>query len=274
MKQKKTAVLLLCWTHVLLSWGGPHSAQSAESHALASVSFRDGVTLFSPALFSQERSEIRLCYQNLYLCSELQSVHLEGAFHHPRIRWGASFRTFGYTHYRTFTEALSSCIKLSRSTLLGASLHLTTLRYTGMERCSNQLMIDVDLAQSIKGEVTLYSQYAQNFFLSPRTASEFIETDRCHLSVGATLPILHNTHFYLESECYDWQRITLKCAFEHLTNGFAIRLGCKGLPLTPSFGFGYHWKTWQIDVADQWQIHLGHQIAIGIHFQIHQLIRP
>ena len=264
MLTKKTTVLLLCWTHILSLWGNssvepPIRFQTAKSLSLANVTPSNGFTLFAPSLFLSERHIVRLSYQSHYLCSELQSFATESNFLFHRFRAAASFQTFGYSRYRFSDWGTSVATRVGNATSLGCSAHLQAFHYTGAEHTLFQPEFSFSISHNIRENSMLYANY--------------ILRQKSILSSGYSLS-LTNTCWIIEGELLNWSSLTIKCAYEYLVNRFSIRLGAFGLPLTPTFGFGYLHKDWLINAGSQWNMHIYHHLSIDIIYHFHTKTQP
>jgi hypothetical protein len=231
-----------------------------------------GVTaspLFNPALIVlAEQRSIGIHYFNRYAVQELGTASGSYFLPNPILPAGIHMASFGYDAYRQSMFRLLTGKRLSETCILGLSLQYSLLQTALFEEVPARLAADLGIGYSP----------VENLFAG------LLIMNLPSVSVGDNVLARKDFTPYLIQAGLQWEYInsllmsaTLETGDERTLAGsigieyqpsddFSIRAGLKGLPLLPSFGFGYRYAHFFIDAAAVYHPVLGISTGIGFSY--------
>jgi hypothetical protein len=235
----------------------PMGARSA-SLANASVALED-VWAFhhNPgALASIDRFSAGVCYENRFLLRELQSQGMVAAqpLKTGVISIGAQFS--GYELYRTQKVGVGYSLKMSEKLSGGVQLNYQGLRLPENYGSRNSVTAEAGVIGSITDE---WKIAASVFNIGRSRLSEFAD-DRFTtlMRLGTSYKVSDKALFLLEAEKNLEYRLRGKLGVEYKPiEPFFIRFGAATAPVEISFGFGYRYKGFQLDLGSAYHQVLG-----------------
>ena len=239
-----------------------YGQRSAESIAKGETLPSAGVSLFSPSITENNCIEISLHHENLYCTKELNSAYIESRFPFHPLPICIQFNFGGYRHYRRYTLSTSTSQKLSNRLSIGCILNYTFYNYTGKSSPEFSIGTHVDCLWQLSEQHKLYGKIFHQFL-----TKESINTEKNWISFGYEL-CLNNIEWITELNLWDYEKLKYHMGFEYEFASFMIRLGAKGLPMTPSYGLGYEKKQWKGSVSASWLPALGHSFSIDICYHL------
>jgi hypothetical protein len=225
--------------------------------------------LFNPALIAlSEKNSIRMNYFNRYALRELGTIN--GSLYLPNdmLSMGVDVSSFGYDAYRESMFRLLTAKRLNERWTLGISIQYAFLQTELFEEQPAQLSADMGLTYSPVDNLLINLLIIN--FPSASFGYEYIEK----------MEFMH----YLIQAGFQWEVINSMFISAALSTGeaytvggslgveyvafddFSIRAGVKGAPMLPSFGFGYRFSDFSVDVAAVYHPVLGISTGVGISF--------
>jgi hypothetical protein len=224
--------------------------------------------MFNPSLIAMSaRKSVRLNYFNRYALKELGTAG--GSIYLPDIPFPTGFdvSSFGYDAYRESMFRLLMAKRLSSHWALGVGIRYALLQTELFEEQPARLSTDVGVTY-IPVDNLLISMFIMNL-PSVSFNDKYIE-DKIFTS-------------YLIQAGFQWEvinRLLISAALSATDNtmggcfgieyapfdDFSIRAGLKGAPMLPSFGVGYCFSDFEIDVAVVYHPVLGVSQGVGVAF--------
>jgi hypothetical protein len=225
--------------------------------------------LFNPSLIAlYERHTVRINYFNRYGLKELGSVN--GSLYLPNdmLPVGVDIASFGYDAYRESMFRLLVAKHLNSRWTFGVSVQYAILQTELYEEQPAQLSVDMGLTYAPVDNL-LTSLLIINC-PSIIFDDKFIEKKEfmCYLIQAGFLWEVMNRMF-ISTALTTSESCTLGgcIGLEYVPfSDFSIRAGIKGAPLLPSFGFGYSFSGFNVDVAVVYHTVLGISTGVGLSF--------
>jgi len=243
---------------IVLSQGWTPAGARSMSMANASTTFNDVWAYHNNpgALGAVDKFSVGLSYENRFLLKELQNQALAIAI--PLkvgvISVGAHF--YGYSQYRSTKVGLGYSMKLSEKLYAGVQLN-----YQGLQLSSNY-----GSKSSMTAEAGIYAKITEKWKLGISTfnlgrakLSDY-QDDRFSTIVRLGSSYQFSKNLIVSAEFdkdldYD---LRLKLGAEYqVVDNFYVRGGFASAPTDLSFGFGYHFKQFHIDLGSAFDRNLG-----------------
>lgn len=230
--------------------------------SLGSITVGTGSPL---SLAGQEDSPNQLLagYRNKFSMKELAISSFAGLYRSSFMTNALSVASAGYEDYRQTTVGLHARKKLSRQISLGIALHSLSVSAIVLEKSIWEVYPRLGMEFRPNEALTL-GLYVNNPIRFGSTDQERLAT---HFSAtaGASYRIFEQMLFASEYEWMDTDMHRFRLGMEFaLLPELKIRAGLANRPLSPSFGFGYHYKQWVVDVASERHRYLGTSLSIGL----------
>lgn len=204
-------------------------------------------------------------YYNPYGLQELGTV--SGSFHYPN-RWlsaGVQFSSFGYEAYRKTMFRLVSGKQLGERWSLGIGVQYVTLQTELYDEQQSRLSTDIGVlfTASDHWQMGVAVLHAPSVSLGDKAAdSKQLTPFSFHTGFGWKII---DPMTLLGSVIATKENIRVETGIEYtLFDAFFIRAGIRTDPLLPSFGLGYTYSLFTIDVAAVSHPVLGMQTGIGL----------
>ncbi|MDR2809187.1 MAG: hypothetical protein LBB84_01350 [Tannerellaceae bacterium] len=232
------------------------------NEATASAAFNPSLI----ALYGQKTLCIN--YFNRYGLKELGSVG--GSFYLPgeTLSLGGDIFSFGYDAYRESMFRFLTAKRLTTHWALGVSIQYALLETELYEERPAQLSVDVGLTH-IPVDNLLIGLSITNFpsvNLGDKSTGkkEFMYYS---IQAGFQWEVINRMFISGALSTGEESAIGGSLGLEYVAfRDFCIRAGVKGSPLLPSFGFGYAFSSFHIDVAAVYHPVLGTSTGIGLSF--------
>ena len=238
------------------------------SEALGEVSIYSMHTE-NPAMLPVQytNNQLSVSYKNHYLLSELNSWKSSFAADSRWFTTGISLAGYGYEHYNYLALGGSLGRNLSSSVAIGVGVNLLSLYYTGSEGRKNNLTVKAGTAFAPSSKF-LISCWIDNPFQTG-FVNEYGEEEKLPTVIygGFLLFITENTQWGVEVENGDFSTWRIKSGFEYSIKSFAIRCGAFGKPVVPTFGFGFHFSDFALDISGQYHNLLGVSLCCGLQWK-------
>jgi hypothetical protein len=198
-----------------------------------------------------ERHETGFQYLNRYGMKELGTLH--GYFYFSgRLPVGIDFSTFGYEAYRESMARLSAGMKLSSHWALGVGLQGHWRQSELIERTSFRLSADFGLLYMAAEDLRL------GFALSDFPRAYFLQAG-CQWKLLGNLSLLGGLLYDKESRT----GFGVGAEYEPF-DAFFLRAGLRNRPTQPSFGLGYRFYGYRMDISAIYHSVLGVSLALGL----------
>lgn len=225
--------------------------------------------LFNPALIANmENKSIQSEYFNRYMLKELATM--SGSFYYPNpvLSAGVDISVFGFDKYREMMIRVSAAKRLGEKWTVGLGFHYSFLQAEILENTKARLATDLGATFSPVDKL-LIGMLIMNL---------------PSVSIGDKDIHTEDFNYYLIQIGFQWEIInyllivgSLGTDNEHTFLGnvgieytafdsFFIRAGIQTSPLLPSFGVGYQFSRFTVDVAAVYHPVLGMSTGIGFAF--------
>jgi hypothetical protein len=225
--------------------------------------------LCNPSLIAlYERSTVRINYFNRYALKELGAVY--GSLYLPNelLPIGVDISSFGYDAYRESMFRLVMAKRLHSRWILGISFQYAFLQTELFEEQPAQLSADLGLTYAPFDNL-LISLLILNF-PSASFGDEFTgrkEFMYYLIQLGFQWEVINRLFISAALETGEARAIGGSLGLEYLSSeAFSIRAGVKWSPLSPSFGFGYRFSDFGIDVAAVYHLLLGISTGLSVSY--------
>jgi hypothetical protein len=226
-------------------------------------------TLFNPSLLAlSDRRTVGIHYFNRYGLKELATA--AGSLYLPNglLPIGADISSFGYDAYRESMFRLSTAKRLDARWTLGVSVRYALLQTELFEEQPAQLSADVGLTYApVDNLLTglLITNFPSAVFGDKLTGKK--EFMYYMIQAGFQWEVMNSLFISAALATGEARTIDGSLGLEYVTFGdFSIRAGVKGAPLLPSFGFGYRFLSFHVDVAAVYHPVLGVSTGAGLLF--------
>lgn len=208
------------------------------------------------ALGELKTMAVGISYENRFLLKELQSQGI--AFAQPLkvgvISVGAQF--YGYNQFRTQRIGAGYSMKLADFLFAGVQLN-----YQGLSLNSNYgTNHSISAEAGIQALISEKWRIGVSVFNIGRAKLSVFEDDRysTHMRLGTSYTISEKVIVMAEAYKNLESKIDFKGAVEYQAfNNFYLRAGASSAPVEFTFGFGYKWKAFQMDIGSGYHQILG-----------------
>lgn len=228
-----------------------------------------GTALFNPALLSlSESNSIHINYFNRYGMKELGNI--TGSLYLPNdiLSFGLNISSFGYDAYRESMFRIPVAKQLSKKVSLGISFQYSLLQTELLEENVSQLSTDIGVVYSPVNSFLMGLLIMNLPSVLFGDKSIMVEDFKAYLiQVGFQWKVINNMLISATMENNDEHALTGSLGIEYKPfNDFSIRMGIKGKPFNPSFGIGYSFSSFTIDIAAVYHSVLGISSGVGLLF--------
>jgi hypothetical protein len=225
--------------------------------------------LFNPSIIAlSDRRTVRINYFNRYALKELGTV--SGSLYLPNdlLPIGIDVSSFGYDAYRESMFRLLAAKRLNSRWTLGVSIQYAFLQTELFEEQPAQLSADVGLTctpvENLLISLLIINSPSVSFNNELTGEKEFMSY---LMQAGFQWEVINSMFVSAALETGKLHAIGGSLGFEYVVSSdFAIRAGIRGVPLLPSFGFGYRFLGFNADVAAVYHPILGVSTGMGLSF--------
>ncbi|MCD7935272.1 MAG: hypothetical protein LUG98_00260 [Tannerellaceae bacterium] len=222
---------------------------------------------FNPSLLPlYERKRISLDYYNCFGVKELSTFSGLLMLPNPILPVGMHVASFGYEEYRQNLFRLLVSKRLHEYWTLGAAVQYASLQSILHEENPGMLSMDLGITWSPVDNL-LAGLLIMNLPYVPLKDKDIVIKDFTGYKIQAGFEwlVLNSLFIFFTLEHNNDKQITGSVGIEYLVEDrFRIRAGMKATPFTPSFGVGYTFQSFTIDVAAVYHAVLGISSGIGI----------
>lgn len=241
----------------------------SNSMANASVAFEDVWAYHhNPAgLASLKSFSAGLSYENRFLLKELQSQGLTVAL--PLKTGVLSFgaQLYGFELYRTQKVGAGYSIKLSEKFSAGVQLNYQGIRLTDNYGSKHSATAEL----GILGDITENWKIGVSVFNLGRAKLADFADDRFTtlMRLGTSYKVSDKVLFSAEAEKNIEYPLRFKAGMEYqAVKNFFFRFGAATAPVEITFGFGYKFKTFQLDLGSAYHQRLGWSPNVSLTYQL------
>lgn len=262
------ALLLLCL--VPCSIQAVDNLRQADMRSLAMG--EGGVTesiLFNPALVVlSTRKMIHAAYFNRYALKELGTVHAGFIYPNQQLPTAVDICSFGYDEYRESMIRLSVGKRLHDKWGIGVSIQYSFLQTKWMDEVPKALSTDIGLLYCPVDKL-LIGMLIMNFPVVKlsRYSTEINEFIDYSVRIGFQWKVINTLLIVGSVESNREDVLTGSMGMEYIPfSHFYLRAGIKANPLLPTFGVGYRFSRFTMDVAAVYHPVLGMSTGLGFSY--------
>lgn len=232
----------------------------------------NGVTLsylFNPAMLEfSTGSVLSIDYFNRYAIKELGTI--QGGFQYPNsyLSTGVQIVSFGYEQYRENLARVAFSKRLNAQWVLGISFQYAWIQSGLYEESPSRLSTDIGMVYSpvenLLIAVSIRDLPSIRLSVKDRSINNF---QSYNVDFGIHWYVLNNLLItgYVGIE----ENIQVQGGFGmeyYVWDYFALRGGIQAHPFLPSFGAGFRWQRFGVDVMAIWHTTLGISSGIGLSY--------
>ena len=249
-------------------WSQEFYSAGSRSNAMAhsTVSLSDGWSYYSNpgALGNLNENSISISYANRFLLKELQSQSV--LYIHPLkkgvISVGCQFN--GFEVYRNNKIGCGYSLKLSENLFAGIQLNYNKIKLSSFYGDKSLVTAEAGLYTIITNKWKLGFSV---FNLGSSKISSY-ERKTTKIRIGSVFELSKNVLFVLEAEKSVNFQMRLKAAMEYqLIKDFYFRAGIASQPVEMTFGFGYKFKRFQLDLGNSYNQMVGWSPSFSLNYQ-------
>lgn len=232
----------------------------------------NGVTesvLYNPSLMAlSTQKSIAIQYVNLYGLKELNRMGGSFQYPNPFLPLGVDISSFGYEAYRETSLRVAMGKSLDPRWSLGVSLQYAWLQTIVAEASVSCLSADIGLNCRLVDNmlIGLLIQNLPSFQMRNDRLDYKSSKDFC-VQIGFQWEVINNLLIVGTVGGSNERKIEGNAGFEYTAwKTFHLRAGLQTAPLLPSFGIGYDFRRFTLDIAAVYQSVLGIQTGVGLSF--------
>ncbi|MDR2388279.1 MAG: hypothetical protein LBD89_00630 [Tannerellaceae bacterium] len=225
--------------------------------------------VFNPALITlYERNTLRINCFNRYALKELGSMNANLYLPGKTLSVGGDVASFGYDAYRESMFRFFMAKPLTKQWNLGISVQCALLQTELYEEQPTQLSVDVGLT----------------YIPVDKLLTGLLITNCPSVSFGGKSAEKKEFMYYMIQAGFQWELINnvfisgaLSTGEDYVAAGslgfeyvafqdFCLRAGLRSAPMLPSFGFGYAFSNFHVDVAAVYHTVLGISTGLGLSY--------
>jgi hypothetical protein len=225
--------------------------------------------LYNPALIALcPKKSVRINYFNRYALKELGACNGSLYLPNPTLSLGIDISAFGYDAYREDLFRLLLAKRLGQKWTLGISFQYAFVQTELYEEKSSRLSTDVGMVYSPVNNVliALLIMNMPSVQMGDKSL-EIKDFEAYLLQMGFNWEVINNILITCTLGSSNEQTVAFAAGVEYQPfEDFSIRAGIQGKPFLPSFGIGYRFSVFTIDVATVFHPILG--VSSGVGFQL------
>lgn len=223
----------------------------------------------NPALLPLlNNKQLQVDYFNAYGLKSLGTLH--AGFYHPvkLLSYGIDVSTFGYADYRISNIRSSLGKQLTDNLYIGLSFQLNILQTILIENNPTQLSTDFGLLYKPMDNllIGMLIMNFPNFYISGKD-SDIEDFNKFIIQTGFQWQVINSMFIIGTIQTTSAELWNGQLGLEYIPfDSFAIRVGCRIYPFEPTFGAGYKFSQFQLDVAASYHKLLGISPGIGLRY--------
>lgn len=251
-------LLLIVLPSCVFAQGYLHVGARSASLGNASVCLDDVFSFYhNPAgLAGIDRATVGAGYENRFLLRELQTQALVAAIPLKTGVLSVGAQLYGYELFRSQKAGVGYSVKLAEKLSGGVQLNYLGLRLPANYGSKHTATAEI----GIIGELTdNWKIGASVFNLGRAKLADFMD-DRFStvMRLGTSYTVSKKALFLLEAEKHIDYKMRAKAGVEYRPEeNFFLRFGAATQPIEMSFGLGYRFSSFQIDLGSAFHQHLG-----------------
>ena len=218
------------------------------------------------ALADVDKVSIGFSYENRFLLKELQS---QGLVYVQPLKKGVlsvGAQLYGFNQYRTYRVGAGYCLKLSEMFSAGVQLNYQGIRLNENYGSKNTVTAELGLL----AKITEKWKMGLSIFNLGRAKLSAFEDDRFTtlLRLGTSYTFSKKVIVAVEAEKNTDFPLRFKAGLDYqLIQNFYFRAGFATQPIEVTFGFGYKFKSIQLDLGSSYHQQLGWSPHCSLTFQ-------
>ena len=219
-------------------------------------------SLVNPAQLSfSEKQLLGVDVWNRFVMSDLNTVAMYWKCPNPVVDFGAKLASFGYSDYRVSQLQGHFAKKLFNAFSIGVSLNYVFQSSVLEENNRHFLSSGIGIYYRMNNKI--------NWAASGEHLLSTFDEKPWALHAGMRYLLNKDAVLLLETS-YDYEKtVSFSAGLEYaILQQVFLRSGYSSLGKTPSFGLGYSWKKWKIDVGFSIHNILGISSIVGINYEL------
>ena len=224
----------------------------------------------NPALLSMSsRRSVQAGYFNRYGLKELGTVQAGFCQPHGFLSYGVFVSSFGYNAYRSSLFRLALSKTLHPALTVGISFQYMLLQTELFNTIPQQFSTDIGLLY--KPVDNLLIGLLMMNCPSVRTSGKDFDIedfDTFYFQTGFQWQVINRVLIAASVQTEKMKLWCLQAGIEYQPfDQFSLRAGFRTANFQPSFGAGYQWNAFQINVASSYHNLLGFSMGVGLNYQ-------
>mgnify|MGYP001062789822 CR=1 FL=1 len=208
-------------------------------------------------------NQLLVGYRNKFSMQELAVASFAGVYRSSWMTNAVSISSAGYEDYRQIMVGLHAQKRLSPQISFGLTLQSLSVSAITLEKSIweiyPRLGIEYKPSESLTLGVNIHNPVRLGSADRERLATHFRAT------AGASCRISEQVLVASEYEWVDSEKALFRLGIEFaLLPELKVRAGLESHPFSPTFGLGYSYKQWIVDVASERHSDLGTSLSIGL----------
>lgn len=208
-------------------------------------------------------------YRDKFTMKEMAAGSLVGLYRSSFMTNVAMLSSAGYEDYRQTLLSLRGQKDLSEKLSFGVALSAISVSSITLEKNIWEVRPQIGFEYKLSDPIT-FGATIRNPVNLGSDQHERLETPFAVLA-GVSYQI--STFVLLASE-YEWQDYNYNClrlGIEYaLIPEFKIRAGINSHPFSPSFGIGYSYQNWILDITSEYHRYLGTSLSVGLSYNFNK----
>ncbi len=265
----KTYILTLCLCFALLPMYAQYPVNQIGGRAVgmsgASVCIKDIWAQYhnQAALAYLSNIGIGVAFQNSFLIKELSTKSISVAIPLKSFVLGVNYYYFGYTKFNENKLALAFAKKIGKRIALGGQIdyfhtHISR-QYENKSAAVGELGIIAEPVNNLLIAAHVFNVWNAKF---ENSQDEYMPNT---MKIGVAYLLQNSSTVSIEAEKSVNEKILIKTGVEiKFLDKFTVRAGVLGKPMAYSFGLGYEYKAFQLNIAFIEHHILGYSPAVSI----------
>ncbi len=212
-------------------------------------------------------NQLSVGYRNKFSMKEMAAASFLGLYHSSFMTNVLDVTSAGYDDYRQTLLGLHAQKNLSEKLSLGIALQSISVSAITLDKSLWEVYPRLGLEYKISNAVT----FGIDFHNIVRFGSENHQQMQTRFKTSAGVSY-HLSELLLLASEYEWEDYNQSCVrfgTEYsLISELKLRAGLSTRPFSPSFGIGYTYKNWVVDVAAEHHRYLGTSLSIGLSYHL------
>lgn len=232
----------------------------------------NGVTLsylFNPAMLELSTHPIlSIDYFNRYAIKELGIVQGSFQYPNPYLSTGVQITSFGYEQHRESLARIAFSKRLNNHWAMGISFQYTWIQSELYEETPSRLSTDIGMVYSPVEKLSIAVSIRDLPSIRLSDKDKNINSFQSYnIDIGIHWQVLNDLLITCYAGIDEEEDVQGGFGLEYqIGDCFFLRGGVQVPPFLPSFGAGFRWRQWGVDLMAVWHTSLGISSGIGLFY--------